>query len=192
MKARDFIRITLFILGFILLNNFFSDLFVGWSRDNTEYLIAHREFSSIQDQINFVVLGDSHPQKSVAAAKIDGAYTLATSGENYIITYYVMKDYLQRGDFRPEVAVVQIDPHGFLSSHVDELKDHDPAYWNRYVNYLEVGSQTDELGDALPVIFKARFPLLGAWDSVAQKYWPTVDLSPEPQVSGFVPEVGFF
>ena len=188
MKPKDFLRTAIFIVGFLLLNHFLTRQFVVWSRYDTEHATVHREFVPVQDEVTLVFLGDSHPQKSAKSDDIPGAYTLATSAESYPYTYYLMKYYLESGEFNPSVAVVQIDPHGFMSSRFDWLVDRDPAIWDPYMDYWEIDTITDEFGDLLPTIIRAKFSLSGSWDLVLEEFWPTGIEVPEPLVSGFAPQ----
>ena len=188
MKRRNFLRIIIFILIFLGINHVLGDLFVGWSRFGSEYGISHREFQKRQEQVTFIALGDSHPQKAVMVSKIEDAYNLSSSAESYIHTYYIMKYYLEEGDFHPQVALVEIDPHGFLSAKLEGLFRRDPAYWEDYVPYLKVENET--LGDKVATYLKGEFPLFGGFQVFLTEYWPRVDLAPEPSVLGFVAKDG--
>lgn len=187
MKPKNYLRIVIFILGFLVLNQFIGRWFVNWSRYDSEYATAHREFVSMEDQVWLVFLGDSHTQKGAKAGDIPGAYNLASSSESYPFTYYIMKYYLEEKDFQPDIAVLEIDPHSFMSTRMNEVQWRDPAFWSIYVNYLEIDRNTEPFADLLPTIFKAKFSLLGSWSVTLEKLWPVEFLEAEPLEFGFVP-----
>ena len=185
MKSRNFLRIVIFIVGLFLIGQLVGRQFVRWSRADINYSITHSEFVAMQDKVWMVVLGDSHPQKGVKTPDIPGAYTLATSSESYPFTYYIMKYYLEEMDFHPKVAVLTIDPNGFISSRMNGIKRRDPAFWDFYVNYLEIDATTEEFADYLPTIVEAKLSFLGGWDVTMNQLWPL-----ESQVSDYQ-ELGF-
>lgn len=185
MKGRDFLKIFFFIFIFLLINQIIAGSFVSWSRTDKEYGVTHREFENVQDQVSVAILGDSHPQKAVMASRIDGGYNFSTSAESYIFTYYKLKYYLERGDFHPELAVVPVDLHSFVSFRRERAENIDPAFWGKYVNYWEYGSETGDLISVVPTILKAKFGVLGGLDLVSPAAVYGME-SPE-LVSGFIP-----
>lgn len=98
-----------------------------------------------------------------------------------------MKYYLKEKDFKPDVAVVEIDPIGFMGGQINALSMRDPAYWDRYVNYLAIDANTEGVGDLIPTYIQAKISLLGSWDVVLERFWPIEKLAPEPLEFGFVP-----
>ena len=165
MKPRDFFRIAGFILIFLVINKILVARFVPWSRAPYEYEITRRGFEEVQDEIEVIILGDSHPQKSVMAEKIDNGYNFASSAESYIFTYYKLQHYLENGTFQPSVAVVPIDMHSFSSFRLRRAESQDPAFWTQYVDYLEVGKESGAFWAFFKNRLLAEFGLIGGFDS---------------------------
>jgi hypothetical protein len=185
MRGRDFLRIFLFVVVFLVINQGLSGLFVSWSRLDKEYGISHREFEEVQEQVSIVILGDSHPQKGVIASQIEGGYNFSTSAESYIFTYYKLKYTLERGDFHPEVAIVPVDLHSFVSFRRERVETIDPAFWDKYVNYLEYGRDVGDVFSVAPTILKAKLGVLGGFDQAVPIIVNEIQV-PE-MISGFLP-----
>jgi hypothetical protein len=134
------------------------------------------------------ILGDSHPQKSVMAGKIDGGYNLSTSAESYIFTYFKVKYYIAQDNFHPSVAVIPIDLHSFSSFRLTRVESQDPAFWSRYVDYLEYGWETRTLESLFPTMIKAEFALLGGLDVIMGLFWPLDNPDSEPLIAGYLPQ----
>ena len=189
MKLKNYLRIGLFLSGFLLLNHFLGDWFVAWSRAESKDGITIRDFEAVQGELSFVVLGDSHPKEGFMAAKIPHGYNFSSSAESYIVTYYKLKYYFERGDFHPDVALVPIDLHNFSSVRLDVLLSKDPAYWKQYVNYLQYGWETNQLQTMPETFLQSRFALLGGLDVCLEEIFNPSQLT---LVAGFMSSEGKF
>ncbi|MGD2027714.1 MAG: hypothetical protein PVI99_07845, partial [Anaerolineales bacterium] len=185
MKPKDFFRIAGFILIFLAINKILVARFVPWSRAPYEYEVTRRGFEEVQEEIEVVILGDSHPQKSVMAEKIDDGYNFASSAESYIFTYYKLHYYLEKGSFQPSLAVVPIDMHSFSSFRLKRAESQDPAFWNQYVVYLEVGKETGSFWTFFRNRMLADFGLIGGLDSALAVFYPPEPLTATMMTSGY-------
>lgn len=169
MSRRDFLKLFIFILIFLGINKGTGDLFVSWSRSKTKDGITIREFELVQDTVKVVILGDSHSKEGVMASNIDAGYNLSSSAESYIATYYKMKYYLEQGHFHPEIAVLPIDLHSFSSLGESRLYSKDPAFWDKYVSYIDFEWKANTY-QALPLLMtEAKFGILGGLDVLASE-----------------------
>lgn len=187
MNRKDFSRIVLFIAIFVLVELSLNALFVKWSRTRLGYKKTRTSFEMVQDQVSIVIIGDSHPEYAVQPYQFENGYNFATAAENYFLQYYKMKHYLDGGEFHPDIVVVPIDPHLFLSSQLDKVGGHDPAFWIEYVDYIDLGHQTGTLQNQLVTILKARFSLAGGLRVLKMVLWQDREREAVPKISGFDP-----
>lgn len=192
MKGREFLKAAVCILGFLLLNQVVSSLFVHWSRGFFDYELNGREFEAVQEQVSVVILGDSHPMAGVVAGDIDGGYNFSSAAESCILTYYKLKYYLEAGKFHPQVALLPVDLHTFLSVRLERIDVHDPAFWIRYMDYFELGRETNTLDEQIKPMLSGRFPLIGGLDVTIDVIWPEETPQNLPMVSGFTAWVDDF
>lgn len=186
MKPRDFFRFTAFILLFLLVNKILTAWFVPWSRAPYEYETTRRGFESVQQDLSVVILGDSHPQKDFMAEKLHRGYNFASSAESYIFTYYKIRHYLEEGPFQPSLAVVPIDMHSFSSFRLTRALTQDPAFWNRYVDYLEVGRESGLFWPYFSNRILGEFALIGGLDAAAAVLWPTEPPTATVMTAGYL------
>lgn len=187
MKRQDFFRVCLFLLIFLLLNRMFSDWFLAWTRESSGYQITVQQFETVQDQVSVVVLGDSHAGWSMMAGEIDGAYNFSSPGESYILTYYKIRYYLERGNFHPQVAIVPIDLHLFSSFRVSKIQSQDPVFWGRYVSYVDYGRETGTSIQMIPIITKAVFGILGGINETVKQLSSPGQENSDMLIAGYMP-----
>ncbi len=191
-KVTVIFRVILFISIFLLLNHWVMRAYVRFTRQPYEYEGTRRGFEAVKDEISFLVLGDSHPQHAVFTPMIPGSYNFASSGESYVLTYYKMRHYLKQDQLDLDVVVMPVSLHTFAGYRLERIGKQDPAFWAQYVDFIELGIESDKLDYFLLERIKAEFAYLGGLEEVAEIVYPTKPWQSNRMEDGFLKFYGLF
>ena len=98
-----------------------------------------RFFKEINKIPRFLIVGDSHILFSVNPDYFHNSFNYAGGNENYIQTYYKLKDIVEKQKKIPEFILLPIDPSSFCAFRSERFIN--DAYWIRYVNFIEVSRE---------------------------------------------------
>ena len=167
------LRIVFFIAIFLLINHVIMRAYIRYTRQPFVYEGNRRGFEAVMADTSFLVLGDSHTLNSVYTPWIPGSYNFSTNGESYIHTYYKMRHYLKSDQLDLDVVVMPVSFHTFSGMRVDEFLKLDPAFWDQYVDYIQMGIETDRLWPFLLERVKAEFAYIGGLEEIFEIFYKT-------------------
>ena len=89
-------KILLFIALFAILHLGLSQAYYRTVAAHASVAAVDAEFRTLMDEINILILGDSHPRNDVHPKLItDQTFNFASQGENYIQTYYKLRYFIE-------------------------------------------------------------------------------------------------
>jgi len=101
-----------------------------------------KQFEEYKKEIKILFIGDSHTKDNINPLMINNSFNFASSGENYMETYYKLKTILKDENLKLEVIILPIDLHSFSSFRTNRFRNE--WYWKKYVNYKEVAVFNDD------------------------------------------------
>jgi len=119
-----------------------------------------RLFWSLHEDLDYLVLGDSHAQDDLDPAILGRAFNFASAGETYLQTRAKLKKILRDRSGRIRRVILPLDVHSFSSFRAGRMEDAD--YWVRYVDFLELGREEGDPLGRLPELIEGQLiPYLG-------------------------------
>lgn len=103
---------------------------------------TEKQLLDLRDDINILFLGDSHILLGVDPAQIKHSFNYASGGENYIQTYYKLKNLIDKG-YVPKTIVLPVDLHSFSSFRTDRFDNE--WYWRKLINFYKLAYQEKKL-----------------------------------------------
>lgn len=122
------------------------------------------EFWAGDDSIYILVIGDSHARNGFDTRRVEGSYSLTSSGENLIQSFYRLRAILSDPSKGPLVSTVVIpfEMHSFSSYKRSRFPD--MVFWDRYVDWREVGkTMGTPWGFWSRSLVERAFPYAGNW-----------------------------
>ncbi|HEO69749.1 MAG TPA: hypothetical protein ENN80_00680, partial [Candidatus Hydrogenedentes bacterium] len=131
------LKAALWAAGFAALSFLLSHLYAHYVVGDTQLARQDRSFRRCMPQTRLLILGDSHAGSALDPAWLPDAFNVWSPGENYIQHYYRLRAILDDKRSAVRCVIAPLDPHSFTTRRKEAFRH--PAYWARYVNYLEVG-----------------------------------------------------
>lgn len=183
-------KVLLILIVLFGIHKTINILYSPWIRTPAKYEINRDEFENASNQTSILFLGDSHTLASVDTDLVENSFVFASGGENYIQTYYKFKYYYETADLNLDLVILPIDLHIFSSFRTDRSQD--PIYWNRYINYYELGLVKEELPTYLNIWLQGEITYLGGLDDVIDKILSKEEVpeTPSDAPPAAVPEKG--
>lgn len=144
MPCRVFIgKLFLFALIFIALNGLLSHAYAAAILSHNLLMRVDKQYEQLDTDVRILILGDSHSGRGIDPDLIGGAFNFSSYGENYTQTYFKLRRLLNDDLVDLEAVILPIDLHSFSSFRADRFRD--PYYWEKYINYVELGRFKDDL-----------------------------------------------
>jgi hypothetical protein len=102
-----------------------------------------RQFEEVRDDIDTLILGDSHPKRGVFPSVLGNAFNLSIPGENYIETFFVLKAQINDERVELRTVILPMDLHSLSSWNLDGFAH--VHHYSRFVDYFEVGFRRRQL-----------------------------------------------
>ncbi len=122
---------------------------------------SDRAFVRGPDELDLLVLGDSHPRTAILPRVLgEKVVNAAVGGEHYLKTWYRMRALLDGTGKSVKTLLLPFDASSFSSWHAENFA---PEFiWGRYVDYFEVGRIRGEPWTYTTLWAKGRlFPYAG-------------------------------
>jgi len=131
MAIKFLLKISLFIL-IIALNTLFYELVLQFNEPES----LEKELLEQKEEIEVLILGDSHPKLSLNPLNVKNSFNLTTHGENYLQTYARFKSALEIEGFNPKIIILPLDWHSFSSFRAGRFNNE--WYWQKHLNFFEL------------------------------------------------------
>ena len=132
-------RFIVLLILFAGVNQMLSFWYYKTNERRNPIYLRDAKFEAHKAPIKYLFLGHSRVLGGVNDSLIPGSFTFATNSEPNIFTYYKLRHILEDTDKEVETILMPIGIGTFFS-----LKDpnvYDCAYWKRYVDFYELGSE---------------------------------------------------
>lgn len=135
MKCKkEIFRSIIFILILIIIFIIINQIYISYIQKEKEIFRSEKNWqeyiSNPQNKnIDYGFFGDSHTLNAINPKYIPNSYNFASSGEDYIETYYKIKKLISEDNIDIDVFILEIDPHTF-----SQTKDY-KKYWFEPINY---------------------------------------------------------
>lgn len=148
---------------------------------------VEKDFYDYEQNIPFLIMGDSHSQAALNPDVIGTAFNFSSAGENYMQSYYKLKHILEHQSKNIETILLPIDLHSFSSFRSTGDLTH--YYWVQYIDYIELGLVSGDLFLCLLQAMIAKlFPYAGQVEFILR--FLCDDLPHTTMLKGYVPNEG--
>ncbi len=138
-------RAAFFTIIFLVLSWGTSRLFDRIILHDSLILRTERQFQAFEDPLYYLFCGTSHVKNSINPDIIPNSFNYTYMGENYVQTYYKLK-YLLENDPRIQDTRAVFLPFDMTSFSPMTADIFEPTvYWNRFINWIELGKQRGRL-----------------------------------------------
>ncbi|MFA6950616.1 MAG: hypothetical protein WCQ70_08025 [Lentimicrobiaceae bacterium] len=92
------------------------------------------QFAEYNDTLKYLAMGNSH--NCINTRILENSFNYGSPSENYVQTYYKLKNVLESSGKKPEYLLLQAD----ISSYGPKISDRYEynSYWIKYINYFEL------------------------------------------------------
>jgi len=143
MKQKVFVKkLVVFGALFFLCSLLANQAHIGLVLSHSLQFQMDAQFEAEKDSVSILVAGDSHPQRDINPELLPGSFVVATAGENITQTYYRLRYYLEKEHLDIKLVILPLDLHSFSDFRADRFQN--VAYWKKYIDYREIGSQKGE------------------------------------------------
>lgn len=150
----SFRRLLLFLLILFALNGVISLYFYKVSTRNHKMVRQDRVFHKAPKKIDYLIMGHSRPFRAIDITSLPHAVNFCSGGESNINTYYKLRNVLEKSNKEVHTVIL---PAGFASFSQNKPEGTGNAfYWKRYVDYFEVGRETDDRLSYFSIWLKAK------------------------------------
>jgi len=143
--AKSFIIKLFVFLGLLIgVSLALNELYKSFLRNNYFSYEKDRQFRNYTGKLEYLLMGDSHIQNGINPEFLENSFNYAGAWENYVQTYYKLKNIVEEQKRIPENIILPVDLGSFTSFRRERFKnDH---YWVNYMDYFEVA---ENFGDRL-------------------------------------------
>ena len=121
---------------------------------NNKLIESDIEFYKKPSQIDYLFLGHSKPFAAIDVSQFKNGVQFCAGGESNIQTYYKLKHLLENSDKQLKYIVL---PYGFASFNSNKTQlSTNSFYWKKYVDYIDVGRNSDKFWNYVSVDVKSR------------------------------------
>jgi hypothetical protein len=135
-KKTRLLKTLLFIIIFLIINYFFSSLFLKERLYKSRTFKIDKQLHRVINSLEVLGLGDSHPASGFDPRVFKNGFNFSFAGEKYIYNYYKLK-YVIENSKDLKIVVLPVDLHSFSTWGANVFL-HD-FYWIKYTNYWELG-----------------------------------------------------
>ncbi len=173
--------ISLLILAHVVLVLLYNNVIMTGSRLNR----VDHQFHQLTEDLEYLILGDSHAQDGLNPGVLPNGFNFASSGENWVQTYYKLNHILKDTNTKFRTLVLPFDLHSFSSFRSGRFED--LYYWSQYIEFIELGEMTGERYKHLPEIIEGRyFPYFGQGRSFLRLFAGLGKKDTRPLIKGYI------
>lgn len=125
-------------LIFIGGNFFAKSIFIDQVLQYTNLYRSDYEFNQAKERIRILVAGDSHPRADVYPELLENSFIVAYGGENTILTFYRLYNYIEIQNLDIELVLLPFDLHTFSEYRKNTYGENGiagAAWWSDYIDY---------------------------------------------------------
>lgn len=127
-------KFILFITILVVINFALDWSFKSFSVHNALNEKMDEQFAEYSDTLKYLALGNSH--NCINTHILKQCFNYGSPSENYIQSYYKLKDILEHTGKKPEYLLLQADVSSFGPKTSERLEYN--SYWIKYIDYLEL------------------------------------------------------
>jgi hypothetical protein len=118
--------------------------------------------------IKYAYFGDSHIFCDINPEFVNDSYNFAVGAENYIKTYYKLRQVLNQDKVRIQNVVLEIDLHTFSTkTTTGNFLMHELWYYRRFVPYQDISAITGK--SLVDVFIRSHLPVVGVREELLTK-----------------------
>src|SRR3989338_1766355 len=164
------IFVASFVLLFLVLNwgyvNFLDDRKIinrqldGWEKHKNALMYG---------TVPYAFFGDSHPTESINPQYIENSFNFGTYGQDYIETYFILKNLVEKEGIIIENAVLQVDLHTFSYTNVIRSNAslfQELTYYAKFVSLENISHFTGR--NIASLCFQKKFPIIGRGEEIVE------------------------
>lgn len=143
---RFVLKAIIFICAFFLLNGLFKQLFIDKVLIYTNLYRSDRQFQTVKNQVKILIAGDSHPRADISPKLIENSFIVAYGGENTILTYYRLSNYVEDQNLNIDTVLLPYDLHTFSDYRKNTYGENGMAgasWWSEYIDYFDLCTGMD-------------------------------------------------
>lgn len=142
MVKKFILKLIIFAVMFIILAIVVNIIYYTSELQYTILERTEKQLFALKNEIQILFLGDSHVLLGADPAHIKNSFNYASGGENYIQTYYKLKNLVDQG-FVPPIIVLPVDLHSFSSFRTDRFDNE--WYWRKIINFYKLAYKEKKL-----------------------------------------------
>lgn len=104
---------------------------------------------------NVLFMGHSRIRLGIDEKFFDRSFNYASFGESNVYTYYKLKNTLNQHDQQVKTVIIPYGFSSFFSFKNPAIADH--AYWNRYLDYTELGNKHGKIDEYLSLWLQSKY-----------------------------------
>jgi hypothetical protein len=136
------------------LNTLFSYLYYKKFAVKKPYFKQEKRFQKVSSDVETLILGHSRAAFGIKDSLLGKAFNFATYGENNVYTYYKLKTVVENHPNQIKRIIIPIGLSTFFSNSRTNMADH--SYWNRYLDYNELGEAHQDRGAYLSAYLQSK------------------------------------
>lgn len=158
---KGMVFLVLLVLAILLVNAVYENFVLTQKTFYRNELRYQSYVKGLQGkEINVLFMGDSHIFHGINPEYLDNSFNYASGAENYIKTYYKVRNVLETDSLKVNTLVLQIDPHTFSTRYTDE--DNLLSEYELYHNFITLKEAREITGDGLFNLWlEGNLPVLG-------------------------------
>lgn len=137
MNKTDIKRCIFFGVFFCILCFMFGQIYANIIMSSSILSKIDKQFYNFQNDIKYLVMGDSHGQYSIDPRILGDSFNFSTASGSYIHTYYKLKYIIDKTDKHIAAIILPVDMHSFSSANYDVPSN--SWYWRKYIDYMQLG-----------------------------------------------------
>ncbi len=185
------LKLFFFLAVFLVISSFLNTFYVDLILSNSLRFRMESQFQGAKKDARILGIGDSHIKYGIHTNYLEKSFITATTGENYIQTYFKLKTHLENSDLDVALLIMPIDLHSFSSYRTDRLGN--LAYWEKYLNYIELGIYKHDLPRYLSFWLQGEFAYFGGVSETIEFMKLRSEDQPAAElVNGYISKVGNF
>ncbi len=134
MTRKTIIRLVLFFILLLGINFIMDRAFKEFSVHNIINTTMDQQFADYKDTLKYLTLGNSH--NCINTHILKNSFNYGSPGENFIQSYYKLKNILEKPGKKPQNLILQSDISSFGPMISNRLEYN--SYWIKYIDYFEL------------------------------------------------------
>lgn len=132
------------LLAFLFFYALSYALYVWLLKSLSVNMLKQENFTARYTRSGTWYMGDSHPLQAVLADSVPGAFNWASSSESYALTYFKIKDLLEKG-YHPNRIVLPLEYHSFSAQGCALWLGHelDDVFWSSMADFNDPDWQSE-------------------------------------------------